>query len=286
VNILSLQSHVAYGHVGNSAAVFALQRLGVEVWPIHTVQFSNHTGYATARGHAFNAAHVRELTQGLRERDALRHCDGVLSGYVGSAEVGAAILDAVAEVKRANPRALYCCDPVIGDVERGAFVKPEVADFMCARAVPTADIVTPNHFELEQITGYTARTLPHALAAIDVLRNLGPKSAPKTVLVTSLLSDETPADAIDLVACDEAGRHRLRTPKLSVAAHGAGDAIAALFMAHYLRTGSAAAAMSRAVASIFGILKRTAEMASDEMALIEAQDELVNPSANFRAEPL
>jgi len=282
MNILSLQSQVAYGHVGNSAAVFALQRLGVEVWPIHTVQFSNHTGYATARGHAFNAAHIRELTQGLRERDALRHCDGVLSGYVGSAEVGTAILDAVAEVKRANPRALYCCDPVIGDVERGAFVKPEVADFMCAHAVPAADIVTPNHFELEQITGHTVRTLPDALAAIDVLRNLGPK----VVLVTSLVTDETPADAIDLAACDEAGRYRLRTPKLPVAAHGAGDAIAALFLAHHLRSGSAAAAMSQAAASVFGILKRTAELGGGEMALIEAQEELVNPTASFAAEPL
>src|SRR5437868_3076275 len=187
MNILSIQSHVAYGHVGNSAAVFALQRLGVEVWPIHTVQFSNHTGYATARGHAFDAAHIRELTQGLRERGVLATCDGVLSGYVGSAEVGAAILDAVVEVKRANPRALYCCDPVIGDVERGAFVKPEVADFMCARAVPAADIVTPNHFELEQITAYTARSLADALAAIDALRSLGPK----TVRVTSLATDRS-----------------------------------------------------------------------------------------------
>jgi pyridoxine kinase len=282
VNILSLQSHVAYGHVGNSAAVFALQRIGVEVWPIHTVQFSNHTGYPTARGRAFDAAHIRELTQGLRERDVLRRCDGVLSGYVGSAEVGAAILDAVAEVKRANPRALYCCDPVIGDVDRGAFVKPEVADFMRAYAVPAADMVTPNHFELEQITGCTARSLSDALAAIDALRKLGPK----TVLVTSLLTDETPADAIDLAACDESGRHRLRTPKLPVAAHGAGDAIAALFLAHYLRTGSAAEAMTRAAASIFGVLKRTAEAGSSEMALIEAQDELVNPNTIFHAEPL
>jgi pyridoxine kinase len=282
VNILSLQSHVVYGHVGNSAAVFALQRLGVEVWPIHTVQLSNHTGYATARGHAFNAAHIRELTQGLRERDVLRQCDGVLSGYVGSAEVGAAILDAVAEVKRANPRALYCCDPVIGDVDRGAFVKPAVADFMRASAVLAADIVTPNHFELEQITAHSARSLSDALAAIDTLRKLGPK----IVLVTSLLTDETPAEAIDLVACDEAGCHRLRTPKLPVTAHGAGDAIAALFLAHYLRTGSAAQAMSRAAASIFGILKRTAATGSSEMALIEAQDELVNPSTVFRTEPL
>ena len=286
MNILSLQSHVAYGHVGNSAAVFALQRLGVEVWPIHTVQFSNHTGYATARGRAFDAAHIRELMEGLRERDVFRKCDGVLSGYVGSAEVGAAILEAVAEVKRANPRALYCCDPVIGDVVRGAFVKPEVADFMCVHAVPAADIVTPNHFELEQITGSTARSLPDALAAIEALRKLGPKVVPKIVLVTSLLTDETPADAIDLATCDEAGRHRLRTPKLSVAAHGAGDAIAALFLAHYLRTGSAAKAMTRAAASIFGILKRTADTGSSEMTLIEAQDELVNPSTIFRAEPL
>jgi pyridoxine kinase len=282
VNILSLQSHVAYGHVGNSAAVFALQRLGVEVWPVHTVQLSNHTGYATARGRTFDAAHIRELTQGLRERDVLRQCDGVLSGYVGSAEVGAAILETVAEVKRANPRALYCCDPVIGDVERGAFVKPEVADFMRACAVPAADIATPNHFELEHIAGHIVRSVPDALAAIDVLRNLGPK----TVLVTSLVTDETPADAIDLAACDEAGRYRLRTPKLPVAAHGAGDAIAALFLAHYLRTGTAAEAMTHAAASIFGILKRTAETGSSEMALIEAQDELVNPSAIFRAEPL
>jgi pyridoxine kinase len=281
LNILSLQSHVAYGHVGNSAAVFALQRLGVEVWPIHTVQLSNHTGYATARGRAFDAAHIRELTQGLRERDLLGKCDGVLSGYVGSAEVGAAILDAVAEVKRANPSALYCCDPVIGDVERGAFVKPGVADFMRARAVPAADIVTPNQFELEQITGYNARSVPEALAAIDALRKLGPK----IVLVTSLLTDQTPADVINLAVCDETGRHRLRTPRLPVAAHGAGDAIAALFMAHYLRTGSAAEAMSRAAASIFGILKRTAATGS-ELALIEAQDELVNPSTIFRAEPL
>ncbi len=282
MNILSLQSHVAYGHVGNSAAVFALQRLGHEVWPIHTVQLSNHTGYATARGRAFDAAHIRELSQGLRERGALQKCDGVLSGYVGSAEIGAAILDAAAEVKRVNPRAVYCCDPVIGDVGRGAYVLPEVAEFMRRRAVPAADIVTPNHFELEQLTGRKARSLPEARAAIGALRALGPK----VVLVTSLATDDTPADTVDLVACDGASCHRLRTPKLPVATHGAGDTIAALFLAHYLRSGSAPDALSIAAASIFGILRRTADLGATEMALIEAQDELVNPSASFRTEPL
>jgi pyridoxine kinase len=282
VNILSLQSHVAYGHVGNSAAVFVLQRLGIEVWPVHTVQLSNHTGYETARGRAFDAAHIRELTQGIRERDVLGRCDGVLSGYIGSAAIGEAVLDAVAEVKRANPRALYCCDPMIGDVGRGAFVTPDVAEFMRGRAVPAADIVTPNHFELEQLTGCNVHSMAAALAAIEKLQKLGPN----IVMVTSLLTDEAPGNAIDLVAADRTSRHRLRTPKLPVAAHGAGDAIAALFLAHYLRTGSAAQALSKAAASIFGVLKRTAALGVAEMALIEAQEELASPSESFRAEPL
>ncbi len=281
MNILSLQSHVAYGHVGNSAAVFVLQRIGVEVWPIHTVQFSNHTGYATAPGRAFDAAHIRELTQGLRERDVLRRCDGVLSGYIGSAEIGEAILDAASAVRQANPRALYCCDPVIGDAGR-AFVPPDVADFIRRRAVPAANIVTPNHFELEQLTGRTVGSLAAAIEAVDALRAQGPR----VVLVTSLQTDETPADAIDLLACDDAGRHRLRTPRLPVAAHGAGDAIAALFLAHVLRSGSAAEAMALAAASIFGILKRTAAAGAPEMLLIEAQDELVIPSETFPVEPV
>src|SRR5262245_51513421 len=102
MNLLSIQSHVVYGHVGNSAAVFALQRLGIEVWPIQTVQFSNHTGYGAWRGRAFDAALIRELTQGVAERGVLAQCDGVLSGYLGSAEIGGAVLDAVAQVRRAN----------------------------------------------------------------------------------------------------------------------------------------------------------------------------------------
>jgi pyridoxine kinase len=282
MNILSIQSHVAYGHVGNSAAVFALQRLGVEVWPIHTVQFSNHTGYDTFRGTAFEVDHLLSVLQGLGERQAFAKCDGVLSGYVGSADMGFAILNAVARAKRVNPQALYCCDPVIGDAGRGLFVEPDVVDFMRARAVPLADVATPNHFELEQITGRQVRLLSEAFAAIDAIRALGPS----VVLVTSLRTDGTPADAIDLVTCDGAGRYRVRTAKLPVAAHGAGDLIAALFFAHYLRSRSAAEALEQSAASVFGVLKRTAVSGAGEMALIEAQDELVNPSATFRAERL
>jgi pyridoxine kinase len=282
MNILSLQSHVAYGHVGNSAAVFALQRLGIEAWAINTVEFSNHTGYGAWRGRAFDAGLIRELVLGIEERGVLGSCDGILSGYMGSAEIGASILDAVVRVRAANPKACYCCDPVIGDVGRGVFVQLGIAEFMRQHAVPAADIVTPNHFELDHLTGRTTRTIREVLAAVDALRALGPR----VVLVTSLLTDETPADAVGLVACDDTGAHRLRTPRLPISVNGAGDMIAALFFAHHLRSGSAADALSRAAAATFGILRRTAAANAREILLVEAQDELVNPSASFRVEPL
>ena len=282
MNILSIQSHVAYGHVGNASAAFVLQRIGVEAWPILTVQFSNHTGYGSWRGRAFDAGMIRDIMQGIGECGVLGKCDGVLSGYLGSAEIGTAVLEAVAQVKAANPKARYCCDPVIGDVGRDVFVQPGVAAFMRERAVPMADIVTPNHFELDHLTGRITKSLAEALAAVEAVR----KTGPRIVLVTSLMVDDTPADAIDLVACDDSGRYRLRTPKLPIAVNGAGDAIAALFFAHCLNTGSAADALSRAVSAVFGILKLTADAGSREILLIDAQDELVKPSREFRAESI
>src|SRR4051812_25258162 len=183
MNILSIQSHVAYGHVGNAAATFPLQRLGIEVWPIHTVQFSNHPGHGAFTGRVFEAAMIMELVQGIAQRGVLGSCDGILSGYMGSAETGAAILDAVARVKAANPRALYCCDPVIGDTGR-VYVGPGIPEFMRDHALPAADVLTPNQFELEHLSGHSAATVAKACAAIDALHALGPK----TILVTSLHS--------------------------------------------------------------------------------------------------
>ena len=279
MNLLSIQSHVAYGHVGNSAAVFPLQRLGHEVWPIHTVQFSNHTGYGAWRGAVFEADTIREVVRGIAERGVLGTCDGVLSGYMGSAEIGAAILDAVAQVRQANPGARYCCDPVIGDVGRGVFVCPDIPDCLRERAVPAADIVTPNHFELDRLTGRATNTMADVLAAIDLLHARGPR----VVLVTSLHTQETPEDAIDVVACDATGRFRVRTPRLPIAVNGAGDAIAALFFGHVLESGSVAEAISRAVSSVFGVLKRTFEAGSQEILLVAAQEEFVAPSQVFEA---
>jgi len=282
MNILSIQSHVAYGHVGNSAAVFPLQRLGCEVWPIHTVQFSNHTGYGMWKGRVFDAEIIHEVVEGIGDRGALARCDGVLSGYMGSAETGAAILDAAAAVKAANPRALYCCDPVIGDVGRGVFVRPGIPEFMRDAAVPAADIVTPNQFELDYLCGRGSATLADARAAVDTVHALGPRA----ILVTSLHTEETPPAAVDLLASDRGGKFRVRTPKLDISVNGAGDAIAALFFFHYLRSGSAADALASAAASIFGLLLRTAEEKSREILLVAAQDEFVNPTTSFTPEPI
>jgi pyridoxine kinase len=282
MNLLSLQSHVAYGHVGNSAAVFALQRIGVEVWPVHTVQFSSHTGYGKPRGQVFNAELIGDVVGGIEARGVLGECDGVLSGYIGSAEIGAAILDAVAAVKRANPAAKYCCDPVIGDAGRGVYVRDGVAQFMKAKAVPAADIITPNQFELEYLTGRTCKTLSEARDAVQAVHDRGPR----VIMVTSVNVAETPQDAIDLLASDAKTCFRLRTPKLPLAINGAGDAIAALFFAHYLRSGRAGEALSNAASALFGVLAKTAELGTPELALIAAQDELVNPSRVFAAEAL
>ncbi|HME28373.1 MAG TPA: pyridoxal kinase PdxY [Pseudolabrys sp.] len=282
MNILSIQSHVAFGHVGNAAGTFPLQRIGVEVWPIHTVQFSNHTGYGSWKGRIFDASMIRELLAGIGQRGVLGECDGVLSGYLGSADIGAAILDAVAAVKRANPSARYCCDPVIGDVGRGIFVNEGVPEFLRSKAVPAADLITPNQFELEYLSKRASGTLRQTRDAVKAVHDIGPRA----ILVTSLHTEETPKNSIDLLASDESGCFLVRTPQLPLVVNGAGDAFAALFFAGYLRAGNISEALSRASSAIFGVLAKTAEVGAREMQLVAAQDEIVKPSRLFEAQAL
>lgn len=282
MNILSIQSHVVYGHVGNSASVFALQRMGVEVWPIHTVQFSNHPGYGAFRGRAFDAQMIDDCVTGIAERNVLSACDGLVSGYVGAPETGEAILRAVKRMKQENPNALYCCDPVIGDAGPGVFVKPGVPEFLAQHAVALADVVTPNHFELEWLNGAPIVGMKGFRAAVDALHARGPT----IVLVTSAHLADTPDDCVDLFVSSFEGVFRLRTPRLPEDFNGAGDAIAALFFAQCLRTKSPKAALELAGATIYGILKRTHEEGSRELLMIAAQDEIVAPTNVFLAEPL
>jgi pyridoxine kinase len=280
ISILSIQSHVVYGHVGNSAAVFPLQRIGCEVWPLNTVQFSNHTGYPDFRGQAFDAAMIDDCLAGVAARGALARCDAILSGYMASPEVGAAILRGVGAVREQNPSAVYCCDPVLGDVGRGIYVRAGVVEFMRERALPAATILTPNHFELELLSGEPSLDMEGARAALDVLHRRGPR----TILVTSLDLVDTPRNAIDMLVSENGGLWRLRTPKAPIVVSGSGDVIAALFLAHWLRSRSAAEAIALAASSVYGLIEATVKAGSRELEIVAAQEEFVRPSRLFVAE--
>ncbi|GAB2744032.1 pyridoxal kinase PdxY [Nocardioides pakistanensis] len=280
MNILSIQSLVAYGHAGNSAALFPLQRLGFDVWPVITVHFSNHTGYGEARGPLLRAEDIAEVIHGVEDRGALDRCDAVLSGYQGAEDVGAVILDAVAEVKRRNPEAIYFCDPVMGDVGRGFFVRPGIPEFMRDKVVPAADVITPNQFELAFLAGTEAETLEHVVAAANAVRATGPN----TVLVTSVITDETPDDALDMVAVSDAGAWRARTPRLPINPPGAGDLTSAVFLANLLAGHDLPTALARTTSSVYAVMEATAEAGSREMRIVASQDALADPAMQFEVD--
>ena len=275
--ILSIQSSVAYGHVGNSAVTFPLMRMGVTVWPVITVHFSNHTGYGAWRGPLLSAADLRDVVLGIDERGVLGEVDAVLSGYQGGEDIGAMILDAVALVKRRNPAAIYCCDPVLGDADRGYFVRPGIPELMRQRVVPAAEIITPNQFELEALTGLRVSTLAEVLNAADAAAGLGPE----VVLVTSVLRGDGPPGTIDMVAVSADGAWLVTTPRLPQTFTGSGDVTAATFLARLLSTGDVPGALAHTAAVIYGLLEVTAASGGTELALIAAQDELVHPSHTF-----
>jgi pyridoxine kinase len=285
MRFLSLQSHVAYGYVGNRAATFPLQRLGHEVWAVNTVEFSNHTGYGAWKGRAASAEQVADIVQGIEALGELRRCDALLTGYVGDAALADVILDTAKRVRAANPRAVWICDPVLGDTDTGIYVKPGIDAFFRDRAIPAADIVTPNHFELEQLTGRKVTTLDQAL---DASRSLLAKggNGPKLVLLTSFRRDES--DGIEMLAITPNDAWRIATPLIhfDVMPNGTGDAVAAMFAAWWLATADVARSLEMSTAAIFAVLKETQRMGERELQLVAAQEMIVDPPQRFTAEKL
>ena len=282
MKILSIQSSVAYGHVGNSAAVFPLQRLGHEVWPVLTVHFSNHTGYGEWRGPLLAPDDVRDVIAGIGDRGVLGEADAVLSGYQGDPAVGSVILDAVARVKELNPDAVYCCDPVMGDVGRGMFVRPGIPEFMRDTVVPRADIVTPNHFELDFLAGRTTTTLDEVLEAVDEVRARGPRD----VLVTSVLHTDVAEGSLDLVAVSDEGAWAVTTPLLPITPNGCGDVTTALYLAHLRTSGSPETALASTASSVFAVLEATIAAGTREIQLVAAQAALAEPPMTFEVRRL
>jgi len=279
LKVLSIQSAVAYGHVGNSAAVFPLQRIGVEVLPVYTVNFSNHTGYGAWRGPLIAPDDVREVITGIEERGVLGEVDAVLSGYQGGEGIGDVIIDAVARVKAANPQAVYACDPVMGNAASGCFVAPAIPVLLREKVVPVADIITPNQFELGFLTETEPDTLESTLASVDKARAMGPK----TVLVTSVARPDREEDTIEMLAVDDKGAWLVATPHLPMKANGSGDVTAALFTAHYVETGDAKLALERTVSSVYELLRLTLESDERELQLVPAQEFYANPPLQFEA---
>jgi pyridoxine kinase len=284
MRILSIQSSVAYGYVGNTAATFPLQRLGHEVWPVITVHFSNHTGYGAWRGLVLDPATVAEVIEGIADRGVLGTADAVLTGYQGSPGVADVVLSTVARVRAANPAVLYCCDPVLGDAGRGMFVLPGIPEVMRDRLVPAADIVTPNAFELAYLASgpssavnpaQTVTTLDGLLRAVEGVRAMGPS----TVLVTSVAHAGIADDEIAMVAVDSTGAYLVRTPRLPLSVNGAGDVTAALFLAHL--SAGIEVALARVASSVYGVLAATHVAGAREIRLVDAQSAIADPACEF-----
>lgn len=275
--ILSIQSHVAYGHVGNSASVFPMQRLGVEVWPVHTVNFSNHTGYGAWRGPLMDPGDVADVITGIGEREAFAEVDAVLSGYQGGEGIGATILEAVAAVKAANPDAIYACDPVMGNAKSGCFVHESIPVLLRDKVVPQADLITPNQFELGFLTETEPETLEETLASVDAARAMGPS----TILVTSVLRPDRPKGTIEMLACHEDEAWIVRTPHLPLKANGSGDVTAALFTSHWLRSRDLQQAVGATVSAVFDLLQLTLDSGKRELQLVQAQEAYAHPRMQF-----
>jgi len=287
MNILSIQSHVAYGHVGNRSAVFPLERLGFEVWPVNTVQFSCHAGRTGWTGSVFGADHVSDVVRGLGNLGILPTCDAVLSGYMGDVDTGKAIVAAVDAAKSANPGSLYCCDPVIGDVPGGVYVSAGLPEFIAAEAVPRADIVCPNVFEAELLGGAALRRsgdigLPGEAARVaDSIHAMGPR----IVIITSY----RPAggDSIGFFISDGTDRRVVTAPILPFARppKGSGDLASALFLGYYLKGRDMVSAIEATADALYAVLEATLASGHDELAIVAAQDSIACPPSRFGAEP-
>jgi pyridoxine kinase len=269
MNILSIQSHVSYGYVGNKAATFPLQSLGFDVWPINTVQFSNHTGYGTWQGEVFSAQHIRSVIQGLESLDLAKQCDAILSGYIGDKAIGEVIIETVTRFKKCNPHLRYLCDPVMGAPGgKGCFVKQDIPDFFREQCLKVADIITPNHFEVEILWDKKINTLEQLQQACSFLHAQGIR----IIAVTRLqLKKKDSSDAYSAFLSIKNGQQwlaRTSAIKLNHSINGSGDLFSALFLGHFLIKKDPKHAFEQALNTTHQIIAATAETKQRELKII------------------
>jgi len=280
MNVISIQSQVAYGHVGNSAAVFPMQMHGIDVVAVPTTLLSNRPGYPTIRGQILDAQLVADLLVGIEERGAVDGCQVILSGYLGSPDIAEVVADFVARAKQRNPQLIYCCDPVLGDRDRGLFVKAEIPSLVRDRLCPLADVITPNHFEFEWLRGATSTRIAEVVEDAQALAAGG---RPATVVVTSAELADSRDGTIETLAVERASAWRVRTPKLPISPSGTGDLFTSLFVSALVRGSNTPDALSHAASATFAVLEHTAARGGDEMRIVEAAHALVDPARRFEA---
>lgn len=281
-NILSIQSHVVYGHAGNSAAEFPMQRCGVRVWSLNTVQFSNHTQYGQWTGEVMTAKHLLDIVQGIDNIHQLKKCDAVLNGYIGSPEQGKSILEIVKKVKNENPNAVYFCDPVMGHPEKGCIVAPGVSEFFKNEAMGVSDIMAPNLLELEILTDRTITSVSEVVSAVDVIHSKGVK----TVLVKHLSRAGYRSDKFEMLLSTSEGKWHISRPLVDFGVRqpvGVGDLTSGLLLTHMLLGKNFKEVLEHTTAAVYAVMLETHRQGEYELQLVAAQDEIVNPTQMFEA---
>ncbi|GHG78877.1 pyridoxal kinase [Pseudodonghicola xiamenensis] len=265
--VISIQSQVVFGHVGNSAALFPMQATGLEVAAIPTVVFSNTPDYPTLRGRALPPEFFSDLLQGARERGLPERANFILTGYIGSLDVAEMVADFVAEAKAANPKLTYLCDPVMGDAGPGLYVPEAIADVMRDRLLPMADLATPNPFELTWLTGRDIRSLDDIRTAKELL-HIAPASR---LIATGCALEDTAPGYIESVVLGPEGVSRHPTVHLPVALSGTGDLFAGLILAGLGRGLSLPRAVETAQDLTSRALSHAQELGAGEVVLSDPE---------------
>lgn len=274
---MSIQSSVSYGFVGNSAATFALRRMGLDVWPVPTVNLSNHNGYPSVHGVSMEPSEVEDVVAGLDELGVLADVDALLVGYLSDVAMGESVLRAVQLVLERSPDTLVCCDPVMGERDSGLYCAPGLPGFFRDRLLPHAGLTTPNLFELETLAGCRTDGLSDIVDAARQLRRQGPG----TVLVTSVEGRDVPRGVVAMTVVGERGAWYVETPRQPRRFSGSGDLTTAVFLARLLDGDGLPGALGFTAAAVHGVLASTMRTGRGELELVAAQDELVRPSRRF-----
>lgn len=281
--ILSMQSHVVYGHAGNTAAIFPMQRLGHQTLALNLLQYSNHTGYGDWGGQAISVTELESVFAGLKKIDILKNIDGIITGYIGSAEQACVLANFIQEIKAQNPNAIYCCDPVIGDEHTGTYARPEVENAIKTHLIKHADILTPNKYELSLLTDQNITDLDSAIRACKLLNPTGTKK----ILATSITENPSKTGVL-LCESDNKKAHHIETKKykLDYTVRGTGDVTAAMFLSHCLSGKSTIAALEQTTNAIHTIAKYSHQNNLTELGIIQCQEAIANPEIIYRAKEL